>query len=96
MSVIMVTYDLHKPDDKGYDDLYAYLRTYDFRHPVESVWFLDTGKSPGTIRDEMMKILPYPQHDKLIVIRQKKTGWATYDTPNLVKWFNDPKRTWDL
>ncbi|NSL91703.1 hypothetical protein [Acetobacter syzygii] len=95
MSVIMVTYDLHKPDDKGYNDLYAYLRTYDFRHPVESVWFLDTEKPPTVIIREIIKILPYPEYDKIIVIRQKKRGWATYNTPNLARWFKDLIRTWD-
>ncbi|GBQ46381.1 hypothetical protein [Acetobacter ghanensis] len=96
MSVIMVTYDLHKPGDKGYDALYDYLRAYDCRHPVESVWFLDTSKPTETIMDDIVKILPYPDHDMLIVIRQKKKGWVTYGTPRLAEWFKDPKRTWDL
>lgn len=96
MSVIMVTYDLHKPGDKGYNDLYTYLKTYDFSHPVESVWFLDTEKTPKVIRDEIIKILPFPGRDRLILVRQKKKWWATYDAPTLVEWFSDPKRTWDL
>ncbi|MBB2188342.1 hypothetical protein [Gluconacetobacter liquefaciens] len=91
----MITYDLHKPGDSGYNAIYEYIKGYEHRHPVESVWFIDTLKSPKEIRDEMESILPYPENDRLIVIRQKKSGWATFRTPILAKWFNDDSRTWD-
>lgn len=94
MSVIMITYDLHRPDEDGYSDLYDYLRKFKHRHPVESVWFVDTQKTPVKIRDEIEKILPYPDKDVIIVIKAKN-AWATFKSPSLAKWFKEDERTWN-
>jgi hypothetical protein len=48
MAQLLVTYDLRAPD-RNYKPVDEYLQRVG-RRALESVWVVDTAKSPGTIR----------------------------------------------
>jgi len=48
----LVTYDLHKPQ-KDYTLLFKALKTYNWAHPLGSVWFLKTNKSVSEIMEHL-------------------------------------------
>ena len=89
MAIMVVTYDLRKPD-RNYQSLYDYLKTFNYCWHIESVWMLDTDQSAVQIRDGMRAHVE-PQ-DRIFVARLMHE-WAAlnYDCSN---WLNDSSRTW--
>lgn len=68
----LVTYDLHKPK-KDYEKLFEALKTYDWAHPLGSVWFLKTQKTASEIRDHLKQYID--GNDSLIVT--SVDDWST-------------------
>ena len=89
MAIMVVTYDLRKPD-RNYQSLYDYLETFKYCWHIESVWMLDTDQSTGQIRDGMKGHVE-PQ-DRIFVARLAH-DWASFKY-KCADWLNDPKRTW--
>lgn len=87
MSVVLVTYDLKKPG-QSYEPVHQYLKTYSYCKGLESVWLLDTLKSPATIRDELKTLVD--KNDTVFAVRIARE-WASY---NYIcgDWLNKPER----
>ena len=79
MWTLCVTYDLRAPG-RNYDKLFDYLKSQPaWCHPVESVWFIATDKSPEFIRDEMQGSCD--SNDKILVVRTAAPGaWVNLTT----------------
>jgi hypothetical protein len=90
MAVIMATYDLRKPDH-DYQPLYNYLKTFTYCWRIESVWLLDTNKSPEQIADGMWAHVHNPT-DKVFAC-QLQQNWTSYSFPCSV-WLKSTDRTW--
>ena len=88
MSTILVTYDLCAPG-RDYQPVHQYLRSFTHCKGLESVWLLDTTRSPSAIRDELAKLVD--ANDKLFVVRI--TGqWASWNY-GCADWLNRPERS---
>lgn len=91
MSVLLVTYDLDQPG-RNYAGLIAAIKKRTWCHALDSVWFLDTDDSPGTVRDELSKELD--TGDQLYVFRLRK-HWAAHKKDASTEWLKADKRSWD-
>ena len=89
MAVILVTYDLRKPD-RNYQPLYDYLKKFTYCWHVESVWMVDTTMTTAAIRDGIKAHID--QNDIIFVVRLQR-DWASwrYDCAD---WLNDSSRNW--
>ena len=90
MAVILVTYDLKKPDH-NYTPLYDYLKRFDYCWGIESVWLLDTTLSTEAIRDGIKAHVDSAE-DKIFVVRLQQ-DWASRKF-KCAGWLNDPGRNW--
>ena len=88
MATVLVTYDLCAPG-RNYAPLHNYLKQYTHCKGLESVWVLDTLKSPGTIRDELKALID--KNDKVFVVRITRE-WASYNF-SCGDWLNKPERS---
>jgi hypothetical protein len=93
MSVLLVTYDLHKPDHH-YSDLWDALKKYTHIHPLNSVWLLDTIGDPTAVRTKLKESLLYKEKDQLFVVRLHQ-DWASLNMHQAATWLKDTSRTWD-
>lgn len=73
MAVVLVTYDLMQPG-RNYTPVYEYLKKFTYCKGLESVWLLDTQKSPTSIRDDLTKLVD--TNDKLFVVKITR-DWAS-------------------
>ena len=53
MNVIEITYDLRKPG-RNYENVYAYLKGFEWCRPLESVWFVRTEKTAEQVRNDLL------------------------------------------
>lgn len=75
MANYLVTYDLNKAG-QNYSDLYNALKSYPkWAHPMDSVWFLKTTKSPKSIAEHLHSCMD--SNDELFVckITADNFGW---------------------
>lgn len=91
MSVLLVTYDLDKPN-RNYDGLIAAIKKRTWCHALDSAWFLDTPDSPAAVRDELSEELD--TGDQLYVFRLRK-HWAAHKKDSSTDWLKSEKRSWD-
>jgi len=91
MSVLSVNYDLVSPG-KDYSKLYDALKGYTHKHALDSLWYLDTSKTPSTVRDELKKHID--SNDKLIVFRLHQ-NWASSFSDSVASWLKSSNRSWD-
>lgn len=89
MAIILVTYDIKKPG-QNYQPVYDYLKRYTYCKGMESVWLLDTAKSPGDIRDDLGRIVD--SNDVVFVTRLARS-WASRHY-GCSDWLNKPERNW--
>lgn len=95
MSVLMVTYDLHKPDEiNSYKNMYDQIKRYTWCHALESVWFIDTNQSCKAVCDGIIAVLPYPQHDQILIVEQRNHWYSLRLTQPVIDWLKSPNRTW--
>lgn len=89
MSVLLVTYDLRAPG-RNYDALHNYLKTnFTYCKGMESVWLLDTNVEPGSLRDQLRKVVD--ANDKILVIRVTRQ-WASTNY-GCGDWLNSNERS---
>ncbi|MFC1697108.1 CRISPR-associated protein Cas2 [Nanoarchaeota archaeon] len=71
-NIKLITYDLIKPE-KDYTKLVEAIKSYgSYAHALGSVWFIDSNKSTGEIRDYLQQFVD--GNDKVIVTGVN--GWA--------------------
>lgn len=91
MSIILVTYDLKKPG-RNYKPVHDYLKTYSYCKYLESVWLLDTHKSPDKIRNELKTKID--SNDTVFVVKLRQ-DWASYNY-GCADWLNSSIRNWSF
>jgi hypothetical protein len=89
MAIILVSYDLKQPG-RDYEPVWDYLKKFNHCKGLESVWLLDTGVSPATIRDKLRQLID--SNDVVLAIRVAR-DWAT-SRFSCGEWLNDPARNW--
>ncbi len=78
MNTLLISYDLGWPETSiDYKKLIDYIKTFSYKKPLESFWFISTNKSSSDIRDELQKILD--NNDKLLVMKVNWNWWASYN-----------------
>lgn len=90
MSVYMVTYDLNTPG-QNYTSLIKAIENYTHCKALKSAYFIDSGDSAATIRDNLMKHID--SNDMLFVIEQKK-HWGANRHSSATDWLQNNNRTW--
>lgn len=89
MAIMIVTYDLRKPD-RDYKPLYDYLESLTYCWHIESVWMLDTNLSCAEIRDGMKGHM----HEKdRIFVAQLQKHWSAFNY-DCSEWLKDASRNW--
>ncbi len=90
--VILITYDLKQPG-RDYSTLYEAIKSYgNWAHPVESVWLVDTIKTPAGIRDHLKKCID--TNDMLLVV-QLNLNWASWGlSSSIIEWLKNTNRSW--
>lgn len=84
MAKYLITYDLNKPG-QNYSDLYEAIKALgNYRHPLDSTWFVSTSKSASDIRDALKGEID--SSDKLFVT--KVESWASFRMSDLADWLN--------
>lgn len=89
MAVILVTYDLKK-QGQNYTEVHAYLKRFTHCKGLESVYLLDTTKSPTDIREAITKLVD--TNDVIFVTKLVRT-WSSWGY-QCADWLNHPRRTW--
>lgn len=79
--ILLVNYDLH--DEKKYEAVYEVLRSYDFFHPQESTWVIDTEDKAGDVRDRLRAAAD--EDDSFLVVRLRGQ-WATRNVSGWKEW----------
>lgn len=91
MAVLLVGYDLRK-QGRDYKRLIELIQTYTHCHALGSMWFIDTNKKPGEVRDHLDTALD--SNDQLYVIRLHH-HWGASQKDECTDWLQDARRTWD-
>ena len=88
----LITYDLRKPG-RAYSPLYEVIKSNGaWAHPLESVWFVETRKSPGEVRDHLKNQV---DSNDVVYVARLHRNWASRNfSKEIVDWLNDPHRTW--
>jgi len=89
MAVILVTYDLKAPG-RNYQGVHDYLKTFTHCKKMESVWLLDTAKTPAVIRDGLKSKIDANDITFVVKITQ---SWAASNF-GCGDWLNDSARNW--
>jgi hypothetical protein len=89
--VLLITYDLHKPE-RDYDDVTSEIKSFgSWAHPEESVWLVDTTLGPQDCRNRLKQVT----EDATYFIVWLQHNWSSYKlTSPVVKWLKDPGRSW--
>ena len=96
MAVYMITYDLKVKNKDEYQPLYEAIQGLGSNcHPVESVWFVDTMKSPNDIMNILRPLLSLEKKggDDIIIRRCMNSGNGHYKTKD-IDWMNSKERSW--
>lgn len=89
MAILLVTYDLRQPG-RSYAPLFDYLEQYRHCKDLESVWLIETLRSPASIRDELSALVD--RNDAIFVARIRKE-WATRNY-KCSAWLKGDDRMW--
>lgn len=90
--VLLITYDLHKPQ-RDYADVEASIRSFgDAVHAEESVWLVDTLLSPSICRDALRDAT---DREATVFVTPLRPGWSSYALDRkITTWLKDPTRRW--
>ncbi|NQU98537.1 hypothetical protein HQ533_03650 [Candidatus Woesearchaeota archaeon] len=72
MTVYCVGYDLKK--DRDYKKLFEKIKTYNSCHALESMWFIESDKDVGAIRDDLKTVI---DSDDAVIVIEVVEHWAT-------------------
>ncbi|HBY7276767.1 TPA: hypothetical protein MI614_11670 [Klebsiella pneumoniae] len=89
MAIYCVTYDLKAPG-RNYDDVFTYLKQFDYCKHLESFWLIDTTLSAAQLRDGFKAKVD--GNDVLFVARLQKS-WASLNY-SCSTWLKDSRRNW--
>lgn len=90
--ILLVTYDLHNPG-RDYKAIAEVLESADSStHPLESVWIIDTQRTPKTWLEELKAA--GDNNDEYFVVRLQESWWSTNLDRSSIAWLKDPARTW--
>ena len=89
MSILLVTYDLKAPG-RNYQPVWDYFKQFDRCKGLESVYLIETEKTPAMVRDEIAKIID--SNDVLFVVKLTRS-WASRHF-GCGNWLNEPARKW--
>jgi hypothetical protein len=89
--VLLITYDLHKPD-RDYADVEAYIKGLGgWCHLEESVWLVDTQKSVASVRDGLKDV----GTEATYFVERVTSDWASFSLgENQVSWLKSSDRRW--
>jgi hypothetical protein len=89
--VLLVAYDLHKPD-RDYTDVENLIKSLgSWCHLEESVWLLDTTSTPSQVRDALQKV----GEDATYFTQRVTSNWASFNASSeKVKWLKSSSRSW--
>ena len=89
--VLLITYDLHKPD-RDYKDVITKLKSFgSWAHDEESVWLVDTALSPAQCRDALNSVTSEATY---FVVRLQQNWAANNLDEDVVAWLKHPARKW--
>ena len=81
VAIKVISYDLKKPG-RNYDDLYKAIKALgSYRHPMDSVWFVDTSLTTSEVYG---KLKAYVDSNDLVLVH----SWPAYSAGRL------PSGTW--
>ena len=89
--VLMVAYDLHKPD-RDYADVEKCIQDLgSWCHLEESVWLVDTSSTPGEVRDALKET----GTEATYFVQRVTENWASYGaSKSKVDWLKSGDRNW--
>jgi hypothetical protein len=88
--ILLITYDLHKPD-RDYPAVEKVIRAETSIHIEESVWLVDTVRSPADWRDRLKETASEATY--FVVCLQKPWASSGMDK-DAVAWLKDTSRRW--
>ncbi len=76
--ILLISYDLRGLESHSdYMLVIDYLKSFiDWAKPLKSLWFIETGKDPSVVRNEIMRITDL--NDGLLVMDVTGANWATF------------------
>jgi len=81
---IQINYDLKSPGG-NYEAVEEYIKAFDrWDHLLKSCWVVKTSKTPGQVRDELMKIVR--SGDLVAVFDVTNSAWATNFSDKRTDW----------
>lgn len=85
MNTLQINYDLVAPG-RNYQPVYDYIKGLSgyYAKPLESMWLVRSTKTPGTVRDELMRIVD--TNDKILVVDITRDSWASSFSDDHTKW----------
>ena len=84
MTKYLITYDLNKPG-QDYAGLYDAIKALgEYKHPLDSTWFVKSSKTAASIRDLLKAKIDH--NDKLFIT--EVGSWASWQLPDLANWLN--------
>jgi hypothetical protein len=89
MAIYMIGYDLHRPEEDNYDDLFAALEAIGsgYWDCLDSTWLVMTEKTPVQITDKLKPHLK--DGDRLLVMRYGEgAAWVGF-TDECQTWLED-------
>ncbi len=89
--VLLVTYDLHLPD-RDYGDVEAYIKGLGgWCHLEESVWLVDTTKTPESVRKGLQEVGTQATY----FVQRVYNNWSSYGlSKEKVEWLKSGDRRW--
>jgi hypothetical protein len=91
MAVILVSYTL-KQQDRNYQNVYDYLQKFTHCRGMDSIWLLDTNKSPSQIRDDIGTLI---DHNDAVFVTRMAGDWAARHS-GYGDWLNHTSRSWQF
>jgi hypothetical protein len=84
--IIQITYDLAAPG-RNYPAVKRYIESLGSSiRATESQWFVETARSPETIRDEVRRVTD--SNDSVLVLDLRGDDWASYLPKTVNDWLN--------
>jgi len=75
MSVLLITYDLNKPD-KDYSGLYKKLKSYNYTMLCESSYAIETNDTPDVVYENLRTCFDINDHLFILTIKSPWKGWG--------------------
>ncbi|MBN1187314.1 MAG: hypothetical protein JXB49_33860 [Bacteroidales bacterium] len=84
MSILLITYDLHKPG-QNYDDFYKVIKQYTWARLSESSYVIDTNNTPSEIYNQLS---PHMDKNDQMYIITLKNPFISYGPKPINDWLS--------